>query len=556
MVIALLVLLIGYSPSLAQRGCGSIDVMSALYEQFTDDIKSSDSEALARGQKSGERFLARFGSCETVTDQAAYVRRWLENPRRIRSSNTVDDAEREWRNTIRTSSDPYQIAEAAVRLGYNNYVREEYDDALQRLDLAIRNASRMGDSESSTTMKRAIRRAAYNTRAHIRAKQKDWKAAIADYGLALAEFPDDVDSLHWRGHALLSYQKPADALKDFSRAIELTLEDAPADGTFDIENESQLKTKKLLTDLYMDRADTHFELKNYDLSVEYATKAATLDPTATRALFRRAMSYSESGKRDLALADLNKIIELQPKHSDALTKRGAMYLTQDNLDAARRDFSAAIEANPNAYEAYGLRGIVLTESKQFEAAIADFNTIIEAAPKFAPAYENRGDAWMAQKKYVEAATDFAKYFELGGDDVSVNAKLGHAYYESGKYDSAVAAISKAIEKDPKQAIAFKLRGSSYFKLSKFDLALADLATAISLDPKLAESFHYRSRIYFVQDKLAPALVEINKAIQLDPSASNFEFRATIYCSTAKKLLAKADERKVTALGGKVAEPCQ
>jgi tetratricopeptide (TPR) repeat protein len=552
-VFALTIVLIGSSRGIAQGSC-DMAAMNALYVQFTDDFRSNDAAGRLRARNAGKQFVAKFGSCADASDQVAYIRRWLAGSTGAQSSSErVADAEREWKETIRTSTDPYRLADAHVRLGYNLYVDEQYDEALDHLALALRYTSRMDTGEGSGLMKMALRRLSFYTQGQIRAKQKNWKDAIANYDLALIESPDDVDSLHWRGHALLSYQKPSDALTSFSRAIELT---TPADGAFDDQDQRSRKAKTLLTDLYMDRADANFDLKNFDPAIADSTKALTLDPASTRALLRRAESYSSSGKRDLSLVDLNKIIELQPKHSDALTKRGLIFMMQDQLESAMRDFSAAIEANPNALEAYGWRGIAFTQSKQFDAAIADFNKLIDAAPKFAPAYEDRGNAFLAQKSYAQAAADFAKYFELGGDNVSVKVKQAEANFELGKYDSAVEALSKVIEKDGKNAFAFKLRGASYFKLSKFDPALADLAAAIGLNPKLAEAYHYRSRIYFVQDKLPSALAEINKAIQLDPSAANFEFRATIYCSTAKKLLAKADERKVTALGGKVVEPCQ
>lgn len=58
------------------------------------------------------------------------------------------------------------------------------------------------------------------------------------------------------------------------------------------------------------------KLSNFSSAVEHATSVLRIDPTNTKALFRRGQAHLERGRDiDLALADLDRAHELQPENS-------------------------------------------------------------------------------------------------------------------------------------------------------------------------------------------------------------------------------------------------
>ncbi|PYT00636.1 MAG: hypothetical protein DMF63_06260 [Acidobacteria bacterium] len=368
---------------------------------------------------------------------------------------------------------------------------------------------------------------------------KDWPRAITWFGKVIALNPHS-DYYHQRGHAYLSNDNLPLAIQDFTTAIE----------------------KRSASHLYTDRGYVYWKQKEYDLSIADNTKAIELDPKSARGYYMRAVNrYQHDKKPDLALAiaDLSKAIEINPKHADALADRGWLYMRQGRNDLALPDLNASIVLAPAGINSLYNRGVVYFNTSDWERALADFTKTIELNHSHADALRGRGEVYLKLNKPEAALADLNKSLEINPAGFNLrNAShfRGVALSMLGRYPEAEIDLSKAIRLGYEFPNGYYSRGVVYFRMSKFDLAIADFEKAVALGAKPETVATYKARIFFVQDKFVQALAEVNSALKTESSTENFELRASIYCSTGKKLLAKADERKVAALGGTVSQPCQ
>lgn len=466
------------------------------------------------------------------------------------AQNNCDDILRE---NMSNSKDPYQLAKASFNLGYSLYVRQKYVEANTCFQYAIQHANRMKGNESALKMASVIRMQSIYYLARTLHKVEGPEKATSTYNWLLREYPDHFDGFHFRGHVYLETGKPEPASADFSKAIEIRTADK---ARVDHPSREADKINSELSELFMDRSHARFDLKQYDQSLADASKAMELGTTSARAYYRRGAANAALGRPDIALLDFDKAIRLSPKYAEAYVERGAIYAEKKQTTEALKDFSAAIEYAPNWNMGYWKRGTLRLHQRDFEAAAKDFSKVIEILPKWPGAFGTRGNANFFQSKFAEAASDLATYFELGGTEVAYYSLLGISQHETGKHELAISNLGKAIKENPKDADLYRLRGISFFKLQKMDLSITDLTNSITLDSKPTDSLYFRAKIYFIQDKLPQALADINKALTFEPSAAHFEIRAAIHCAAGRKPLAKTDERKIIALGGKVAEPCQ
>jgi protein O-GlcNAc transferase len=112
----------------------------------------------------------------------------------------------------------------------------------------------------------------------------------------------------------------------------------------------------------------HYQLKDYDSSIEYIKRA----------------------------------LELGPDYVDAYNNLGIVLHEVGQLDEAIKCYHKAIELNPNFASAYYNFGITLKEKWQIDDAVMNYRKAIELCPNFAEAYNKLGNALQDQGKLDEA----------------------------------------------------------------------------------------------------------------------------------------------------------
>lgn len=206
---------------------------------------------------------------------------------------------------------------------------------------------------------------------------------------------------------------------------------------------------------YPDRAETYFyraaidrtQNRNAEAVIEYS-RAIELAPTSEPAYSNRARAYFDLGEYDKALADLNQALELAPDDPADVSDRGSVYAALGDAERAIADYTRAIELNPNNANPYYGRAQVYTEQERYDEAIADYTTVVTLAPSYWSAYVNRAIIYIAHERYEEGIADLNQALKLNPDYEDALYLRGYTYLQQQRYEEAYADLTRALQLNP------------------------------------------------------------------------------------------------------------
>jgi tetratricopeptide (TPR) repeat protein len=183
---------------------------------------------------------------------------------------------------------------------------------------------------------------------------------------------------------------------------------------------------------FYERGLKHENEKRYAQALADFTKAIELAPTFIAAYFSRSSIYSGHPtleKRDYAkaAADLTKILEIVPNYFSARFNRALCYESLGKYDKAIADYTEVIDGdtdfsrNANGKDdclarAHHYRGKAYHWYKNDHAkAVADYSEALRLDPKSEMVHYRRGQAHHALKKYREAHEDFGEALQRDPD---------------------------------------------------------------------------------------------------------------------------------------------
>lgn len=182
-------------------------------------------------------------------------------------------------------------------------------------------------------------------------------------------------------------------------------------------------------DAYFGRAIDYMLVQDFSEAVKDYTRVIELDPGFAMAYFNRAvvrykqLDYNLSHTADfpeetpmmsmnLQMGKDSKVIRT-PSTNDpvsALLKDSKRAYEHEMIT---RDYDIVIKLNPDFVYAYFNRGNLRCAQRDFRAAIQDYTEAIERDPEFAEAYFNRGLARLSQGDANHGIADLSKAGELG-----------------------------------------------------------------------------------------------------------------------------------------------
>jgi tetratricopeptide (TPR) repeat protein len=347
------------------------DPSASVSRAFSYAKENKDDDALADYGKALE-----LGS----SDKAIYLGRG----RIFLGRGEYESAEREYSAGL--AKHPYsfelfgQRAIARVELG-------RYDDARSDLERTLRlNPDRKADFHYSM--------------GNILQREGKYRAAAAEYSLAISENPSMAEAYDARGTAYDSVELYDSALADYEKALTLS-PDAPV--------------------FYLDRGVTYIKQKETDKAIKDLEKAVAIDPEfalAHIAYMKLAYLYNESGLKEKALEYCDRAIVLYPDYLAAYQYRAGISLALGYLDLAIADYDLLLKKKPASPEVYALRGWAYFKKGDNANSVADSGNAIALDPDKAAPYYNRGLALYMDGEYQNALRDYIKATDLDPDPSS------------------------------------------------------------------------------------------------------------------------------------------
>jgi len=241
--------------------------------------------------------------------------------------------------------------------------------------------------------------------------------------------------LYMRGKACRQLHKFADAVQDFSQAIELfhiIIQQAKS---------NSLVTPTLVTAANEKMANAHLE---------------------------RGIAHDRCGRLQEALQDYNQFLQLfQQNTAAANTTSNSNNTTNNNKPTPH-----------TVFQAYYNRGLIHTELKQLEDAIQDFTQAVTHAnsnykEELADALYQRGRAFDLLSQKERAAIDYKQAVTVNAKHVRANYHLANVLYELRCYDDALEVFHKVVQHDAQDYTSIYNRGMCYKAQGEWVQAIED-----------------------------------------------------------------------------------
>jgi tetratricopeptide (TPR) repeat protein len=166
----------------------------------------------------------------------------------------------------------------------------------------------------------------YMNRGTVRIAVGEIESGMDDYNAALNLRPDLMEAWYNRGNvALLHLHRFQDAIGDFSEAIRLKSDFAPA---------------------YCGRGFARMQLGQYDGALADYNQGVECDPKQAYCHFNRANLYLITGEYQKAIVDFTAALNKSPADALTLSKRGQAYEGLGQREQALADYRAALQLDP------------------------------------------------------------------------------------------------------------------------------------------------------------------------------------------------------------------
>jgi tetratricopeptide (TPR) repeat protein len=334
--------------------------------------------------------------------------------------------------------------------------------------------------------------------------------AIADYTKALGPEANDAQDLTYRGLAkLLGTEKPAEALADFNRAIEI---------------DPHVSDDRV----YLYRGLAHLRLEQDDQGNADMDKYSDLHP-------------DDEESYDIFINAAFKYITWEnPKSAEDYIERGSELEEAEYPQAAVFDYQRAAKLDPQNPDSLYKLGLALRSMGYDEPAVDALKRCVAIDDRYVEALFELGETLRAElDRDAESIPYYEKAIALRPNHGPALGTLGLVKRDTGDKEGALEHLSKALELNPESAFAISERGETYRQLGQLDLALADTTKAVELAPKDAWTLRYRGRVKSALGDFDGAMSDFDAATEVTDLAGLYVDRGITYIRMGKAVEAQA-----------------
>lgn len=227
------------------------------------------------------------------------------------------------------------------------------------------------------------------------------------------------------------------------------------------------------------------ENKPADSLKEY-TRAASIEKPSAIMLEHVGQDYVLLGDWEDADKWTLRAVQMNPADADAWYSLGRIRYSEQRFSDALSCFRKALELSPKSVKIENNLGLSYQAMNQADAAVAAYRQAIEwqdEGPREQLSEQpllNLGIVLLHRGDLAEAHTLLTKASALAPNDPGIHEQLGHLYLQKGDYEGAEQELKRACELDPKSSSLHFLLGQAYRHLGKLDEAKAEFAVSARL----------------------------------------------------------------------------
>ena len=271
--------------------------------------------------------------------------------------------------------------------------------------------------------------------------------------------------------------------------------------------------------------------KNFQLAVNYITKAINIDATNAAFYNNRANAFKELNRLSEANTDYDKAIKLKPDYAEAFYNKGNVLQEMGEFDKAINAYQKTISIFPNHLDSIINLGNSHRALKQYKDAKNYYNKALAIKPDYAEIFFNQGNLSKEMGELKEALQYFDKAIELAPNYAQVYTNMGNVLTDLRKFEEAIFFYDKAIKIKPNYITAYLNRGKTFEKGGKFKEAIECYQKVINFQPNSIEALFGLGNSYNQSNQLMKT-IEFYKAV-MDQDASYDYIYGLLNTSKAK-----------------------
>lgn len=199
------------------------------------------------------------------------------------------------------------------------------------------------------------------------------------------------------------------------------------------------------TQAYIGLGDVDYQGAEYEKAYLNYDKAASLDPTNTRAMIGKTKAQRQQNKLNAAIKEINAAMAIEPNNIKVLTELAIIYdlLGKETLSAPI--YREILERAPDQAASSNNVGLNYIALKQYDKAILAFERALSLDSSNTKIKNNLGTAF-ALRGNEEVA--FSIFKDTVGEAGAYN-NIGYLYITQGRLDDAERTLRKALELNPR-----------------------------------------------------------------------------------------------------------
>ncbi|MCL2677494.1 MAG: tetratricopeptide repeat protein [Clostridiales bacterium] len=259
---------------------------------------------------------------------------------------------------------------------------------------------------------------------------------------------------------------------------------------------------------YLEFGDIANALKNFTQAIELGFQDA-------ETYYERMKCYALIGNKDNeALADLRAALKIDPFHVNANCDMGLICFEKGDMQRAYKHFTTAINRNTSNAITFLKRGVINMQEKRYEHAIVDFLDSKACNPTIAQTHYLLGNCYYELGVLKRALRAYDSANLLDRDMPDIYYKMGCVCYDMGDFDSSARHFSILIELLPDSETGYTSRGLAWLAKEDFDKAIADFEKAISINAGDASAHYLLSQAYLGRGDEALGIKYYERALAL------------------------------------------
>jgi|LSQX01.2.fsa_nt_gb tetratricopeptide (TPR) repeat protein len=272
---------------------------------------------------------------------------------------------------------------------------------------------------------------AYNNKAFAFYSLGKWKEALEQYDKAIEISPYNDTAYYNKGVVYLDMQEYKSALDCFNKALGADF------------------NKDILFNIYIKKAETLYELEEYEEAIRFADNALSLDINSSRAYMLKGLANCYMQEYENAERLIDKSIELDENNPDAYVSKSKLFIEQEQYDKAEEFCNKALEISSSSAFAYNTLGFINLYINKYKDATNFFDKAIEAEPNSIEGYLNMSYVLFYYLKNYTKCLEFSNNAsELFPHSYVFPWYVADCYSYQGKSDKSIEQYNKILEIEP------------------------------------------------------------------------------------------------------------